>query len=1000
MIDHSGKLIDRYKIVEELGQGGMAVVFRAYDTELDRNVAIKFIRVDNVPPKQHGRLLERFKREARAQAQFSHPNIVPVHAFGEHDSRPYLVMEYLKGETLKARIGEPVPFREAAELLAPIANALAYAHAQGVVHRDVKPSNILLTEKPMLTDFGIAKLLETEEIALTDTGIGVGTPEYMAPEQWQGQAIPQSDIYALGAVFYELVTGHKPYTADTPTAIAVKQMTQPLPRPSRYVPEIPQVVEEVIVKALALEPEERFENMKEFAVVLKQLAKGGQAHEIEKNIAQKLLLDRIQSEEFIEEVIEKGARSKKRIWIGVTGFILMAIVVGGLVFRKDASPLSIFMRGTETLIPSPTGTLTLTVTQIPTPENTKTPTQTDMPTQTPAPTPKPLIVISPDNVVNLEPIGTLGRGSLTSIAYSPNGEYLAASAGSGIFLYNTDDNQLVHVINTNSWAQEIIFSPEGDLLVSGNRDGTITFWDVEHVQLLNTIKAHDVYITTIDISVNGTLLASGDAAGLIKIWQLGDSALVKILEGHSAMINSVAFSMDETRLVSGSNDGSLRQWNISDGEQLYVLPGQHAWFDAFNRYDYVSSIAFSPTGELFASAGANEYVKVWRTSDSSFLMLLGHPSKGISSVAFSPTGEYVAGYGGNVISIWRVKDGIRETMLEVTNSYQDLSKQISFSPNGLLLATLTGKTTVNLWSVKRGDKEAVLSGYDSDISSLSFSPDSSSFVAAYGDNTLKAWNIENNTLAFTLSGHTDLVDDVIYSPSGDLIASASRDETVKIWRARDGLLLHTLTHPYPVNSIAFLQDGHRLAARSAIGTQGNWLSAIYLWQVDAGTLLNVFEQRVSKILYSHSENLLVGWNQNGITLWALPDFKIVTNFSVATTPYLFLQYDYVTVSENSDLLAVISSNSTSPIRTYSITDLESISSFGEAENYDYRGIAVSPDGKLIALLSHNLQFWNVVDGELIHEIGFSNSRNLTLSPDGKLLATGEGDGTITLWGTR
>ena len=222
----TGQSIGRYHIIEQLGEGGMATVYKDYDTRLERDVAVKIIRRGAFPPEQLERILKRFEREAKALARLTHPNIVSVINYGDFEGAPYLVMTYLPGGTLKHRLGTPMPWQEAVHILLPVGQALAYAHGHNIVHRNIKPANILLTEngQPMLTDFGIAKIQESEEAqTLTGTGIGVGTPEYMAPEQWTGQAGPQSDLYSLGVVLYELLTGRKPYTADTPAAFCLNR---------------------------------------------------------------------------------------------------------------------------------------------------------------------------------------------------------------------------------------------------------------------------------------------------------------------------------------------------------------------------------------------------------------------------------------------------------------------------------------------------------------------------------------------------------------------------------------------------------------------------------------------------------------------------------------------------------------------------------------------------------------------------------------------------------
>lgn len=268
-----GQTLGRYHIVEQLGEGGMAIVYKAFDTRLERAVALKVIRTERMDDSQ---FLGRFEREARALAKLTHPNIVHINDYGEHDGLPYLVMDFIPGGTLKEKIGAPIPWAEAAWFLAPVAGALDYAHKQGIIHRDIKPSNILVTDsgQPMLTDFGIAKMLQDDKSGnLTTSGIGMGTPEYMSPEQVMGSPVDvRTDIYSLGIVFYEMVTGRTPYKADTPMAIAIKLVNDPLPRPRQYVPGLPPQAEQVIFKALAKQVDDRYLDMGAFAAALEGLS--------------------------------------------------------------------------------------------------------------------------------------------------------------------------------------------------------------------------------------------------------------------------------------------------------------------------------------------------------------------------------------------------------------------------------------------------------------------------------------------------------------------------------------------------------------------------------------------------------------------------------------------------------------------------------------------------------------------------------------------------------
>ena len=271
----------RYQIRKKLGEGGMAVVYRAFDTNLERDVAIKIIKGNKLESGNVDQMIKRFEREVKTLAKLTHPNIVHIHDYGRYQVKPFLIMEYLPGGTLEGRMkAGKLPYQEAAQILLPIAEALRYAHQQGILHRDVKPANILFSDdgKALLSDFGIAKIFGTNSVdkteSLTQTGMGLGTPEYMAPEQWHGQFSMQTDIYALGIVFYELITGRKPFIAETPAAFLLKQMMEEPPHPAEFVEGLPTSVSNFIFKALEKEQEDRFADMDEVIQELRRFGSG------------------------------------------------------------------------------------------------------------------------------------------------------------------------------------------------------------------------------------------------------------------------------------------------------------------------------------------------------------------------------------------------------------------------------------------------------------------------------------------------------------------------------------------------------------------------------------------------------------------------------------------------------------------------------------------------------------------------------------------------------
>ncbi len=298
--DLSGRTLGRYQMLERLGRGGMAEVYRAYQPSLDRYVAIKVIypHLASDPA-----LLERFGREARAVAALHHPNIVQVHDFDVQAGSAFMAMEFINGPTLKAAIqslhgrGRLLPLPVVGQLVGQLADALGYAHEQRVVHRDVKPANVIIRRRDpaaatltaaeidallldigpasvVLTDFGVARMIK-DSVEHTAAGTILGSPAYMSPEQGRGERVgPSSDIYSLGIVLYELLTGQVPFDADTPFAIVIKHSTAPLPPPRRLRPDLPVPVEQVLLKALAKNPLDRFNDAAAFGAAIRDATTG------------------------------------------------------------------------------------------------------------------------------------------------------------------------------------------------------------------------------------------------------------------------------------------------------------------------------------------------------------------------------------------------------------------------------------------------------------------------------------------------------------------------------------------------------------------------------------------------------------------------------------------------------------------------------------------------------------------------------------------------------
>jgi serine/threonine protein kinase len=348
-----GENVGQYRIIEQLGQGGMATVYKAYHASLDRYVALKVL---HPAFNEDQTFISRFQREARVVAKLEHPNIVPIYDYSEHEKRPYLVMKYIEGDTLKARLSlGPLTSEEIEQVVNSVGAALEYAHRQGILHRDIKPSNVMIATDGMmyLADFGLARIAQAGESTMSSDSI-MGTPQYISPEQAMGKKDLDAgtDIYSFGVMLYELVVGQVPFSADTPFSIIHDHIYTPLPLPKKVNPSVPETVQRVLLKALAKDRIDRYTSVEELMIAFKQawteagVPMQGTAIIMRSTMPKDKTSSKKQVVAASAKTTVESVPAKKRspwMWVSIGLIILLCLVIVGLAVRsrlnRAAAPL-------------------------------------------------------------------------------------------------------------------------------------------------------------------------------------------------------------------------------------------------------------------------------------------------------------------------------------------------------------------------------------------------------------------------------------------------------------------------------------------------------------------------------------------------------------------------------------------------------------------------------------------------------------------------------------
>jgi WD40 repeat protein/predicted Ser/Thr protein kinase len=657
------------------------------------------------------RLKQKFLKEAQILSRLKHPNIVQVLEIFEENNTAYMVMQFIEGGNLKERVLRGLSMADSVRIIQEVLHALAFVHENHTLHLDIKPQNILCTknDKAVLIDFGIAKHYD-EEGEATSTAIAAKSAGFAPPEQYTAINLenfaPVTDIYAVGATLYFCLTGTVPMEATLRTQ-------EEMPEPMALNPHIPKKLNDVVMRAMELKKNKRFQSCSEMSLALAE-AWGGEATvvapEQPKADRQKAAAEHRRPTQ--EASTGKAAdatpkKSNKKTIITIIAVFLLAVSAIFWYTTQENTDNLASTEGTYAVSDSKNDTLLLDVNAG-----------------------RQRVEISPpeprnDSTLKLQDVNA-GRQRVEISPPEPRND-------NTLKLQNVNAGKCLQTMQGHTdWVKSVAFSPDGAYALSGSQDATLKLWDINTGKCLQTMQGHASYVTSVAFSPDGAYALSGSQDATLKLWDIKTGKCLQTMQGYADFVWSVAFSPDGAHALSGSGDNTLKLWDIKTGKCLQTMQG-HA------SYSYVASVAFSPNGAYALSGSGDKTLKLWDIKTGKCLQTMQGHANEVFSVAFSPNGAYaLSGSYDNTLKLWDINTG---KCLQTMEGHSGWVWSVAFSPDGAYALSGSDDKTLKLWDINTGKCLQTMQGHASYVTSVAFSPDGAYALSGSFDKTLKLWDL-------------------------------------------------------------------------------------------------------------------------------------------------------------------------------------------------------------------------------------------------------------------